>query len=69
MSSATMASWKIFETPAETAVVFKPFDNARKFFAIDASGSTGGAPMLAERNFAIELHNASTHSERDWVAK
>lgn len=64
-----MASWKIFEKPADQEVVFTPFNNARKFFAIDASGSTGGAPMLAEQNFAMELHNSSTHNEKDWMAK
>jgi hypothetical protein len=64
-----MASWKIFEKPADQEVIFTPFNNARKFLAIDASGSTGGAPMLAEQNFAIELHNSSTHNEKDWMAK
>lgn len=64
-----MASWKIFEKPAEQEVAFTPFNNARKFFAIDASGSTGGAPILAEQNFAMELHNSSVHDGKDWIAK
>jgi hypothetical protein len=64
-----MASWKIFEKPADEPIVFTPFNNARKFFAIDASGSTGGAPLRAEQNFAMELHNSSTHTEKDWMAK
>ncbi|QDS77172.1 hypothetical protein FKW77_001837 [Venturia effusa] len=64
-----MASWKIFETPVETEVVLTSFNNATKFFAIDASGSTGGTPMLAQRNFAVNLHSASTHEAKDHVAK
>jgi hypothetical protein len=55
-----MTSWKVtLEEQPERVVEYVQFAQARKYFAIDASGSTGGAPLRAERNFAERLYEAA----------
>ncbi|KAG8534022.1 uncharacterized protein KY384_000864 [Bacidia gigantensis] len=41
----------------ETEARATPFANTRKLFAVDASGSTSGAPMEAEKHFVLGLSN------------
>jgi hypothetical protein len=63
-----MASWKIIQKPTEHKVEYIPFSKARKFFAVDASGSTGGAPLRSEQDFVEEIHQRSIEKE-NWITK
>jgi hypothetical protein len=51
-----MASWKIaLEQQVEKQPEYVTFTQARKYFAVDASGSTGGSVLRAEEAFAKEV--------------
>jgi hypothetical protein len=67
-----MASWKIArEDLADDNTEYVTFAHARKYFAVDASGSTGGSVLRAEEAFAKSLHQASegTGQSNSMVAK
>jgi hypothetical protein len=54
-----MASWKVvLDGYAQKPAEYLAFAQARKYFAVDASGSTGGAPLSAERVFAENIYQA-----------
>jgi hypothetical protein len=63
-----MASWKIQHIPGEKEVEYIPFSEATKFFAVDASGSTGGAPLRSEQTFVEKVHAAGNQSG-SWITK
>ena len=46
------------EEHTKKTVEYVAFAQARKYFAVDASGSTGGAPLSAERVFAETIYKA-----------
>ena len=48
-------SWKVHNT-TESHVTLVPFERARQFFAVDASGSTYGSIIRHEHQFAETLH-------------
>ncbi|KAF2129438.1 hypothetical protein P153DRAFT_19774 [Dothidotthia symphoricarpi CBS 119687] len=53
-----MSSWKFLADTSEAETVeLTPFLNGRKFFAVDDSGSTGGAVLKRERDFVYAFHN------------
>jgi hypothetical protein len=59
-----MASWKIVPDSAEDAnIEYSPLLQCRKFFAVDASGSTAGSVMRRERAFVERFH--SSHANLD----
>ena len=43
-----------------------PFKTAKKFFAVDASGSTCGAMMRAQQKFVEGLHGSDTDEVVKW---
>ncbi|CAD6441216.1 d162c718-89af-4bc1-b4f7-555ae5742841 [Sclerotinia trifoliorum] len=65
-----MASWKIVLEPVDEAKVqYTSFANARKYFAVDASGSTVGNPFISEHDFADGIHEASLQKDKDTVTR
>jgi hypothetical protein len=63
-----MASWKLLHIPNQQAVNYASFLDAKKFFAVDASGSTGGAPLRSEQSF-VEKVNAAGTRKGNWITK
>jgi hypothetical protein len=65
-----MACWKIvLDEQAEKQAEYVTFTEARKYFAVDASGSTGGSVLRAEEAFAKALHqgpNAGDSAVTKW---
>jgi hypothetical protein len=61
-------TWKIPHIPSEQVVKFIPFSKAVKFFAVDASGSTGGAPLRSEQTFVEKMHAAGNQKD-NWITK
>ncbi|KAF1993336.1 hypothetical protein P154DRAFT_477776 [Amniculicola lignicola CBS 123094] len=57
-----MASWKIFPDPDQPPIEYTSFLTARKFFAVDDSGSTAGSISRRERAFVegMRKHNANS---------
>ena len=47
---------KVLDLPTDTLPVRIAFNNARKFFAVDASGSTSGGIMRAQEKAVRALH-------------
>ncbi|TGO63279.1 hypothetical protein BCON_0014g00690 [Botryotinia convoluta] len=65
-----MASWKLVLQPAdEGKIEYTSFANARKYFAVDASGSTVGIRFISEHNFADGIHEVSIRKEEDRVTR
>lgn len=65
-----MASWKIVpEAVDEAKIKYTSFANARKYFALDASGSTCGIRFLSEHSFADGIHDASPQKDKDLVTR
>jgi hypothetical protein len=64
-----MASWKIVYKPTERTIENVSVSSARKFFAVDASGSTGGAPLFSEEAFVNAFHAASRDKTGDALTK
>lgn len=56
-------SWKIFPKLEAEEVKHVPFIKSRKFFAVDASGSTAGAILGRERKFVAYVRNESANQE------
>jgi hypothetical protein len=63
-----MATWKLLHVPDKQAVQYVSFLEANKFFAVDASGSTGGAPLRSEQTFVEKFHSAGTRNV-NWITK
>jgi hypothetical protein len=62
-------TWKIVPDASDTAAAkYKAFREATKFFAVDASGSTGGAPLRSEEKFVQGLHDGGQKTG-DWFTK
>ncbi|TEY37766.1 hypothetical protein BOTCAL_0510g00020 [Botryotinia calthae] len=65
-----MASWKVVLEPAdESKIEYTSFANARKYFALDASGSTIGIRFISEHNFADGIHEISVRKDEDRVTR
>lgn len=65
-----MASWKLVLEPAdEGKIKYTSFANARKYFAVDASGSTVGIRFISEHNFADGIHEVSIRKDEDRVTR
>ncbi|APA15404.1 hypothetical protein sscle_14g101740 [Sclerotinia sclerotiorum 1980 UF-70] len=65
-----MAPWKIVLEPVDEAKVqYTSFANARKYFAVDASGSTVGITFISEHDFADRIHEASLQKDKDTVTR
>ncbi|ESZ94523.1 hypothetical protein SBOR_5103 [Sclerotinia borealis F-4128] len=65
-----MASWKVVLEPVdETKIEYTSFANARKYFAVDASGSTVGIRLISEHIFAEGIHEASLQKEKNTVTR
>ncbi|KAF7926327.1 uncharacterized protein EAE98_006622 [Botrytis deweyae] len=65
-----MASWKIVLEPGdEEKIVYTSFANSRKYFALDASGSTVGIRFISEHNFADAFHEVSIRKDEDRVTR
>ncbi|KAF7935372.1 uncharacterized protein EAE97_008279 [Botrytis byssoidea] len=65
-----MASWKLVLAPAdEGKIKYTSFANARKYFALDASGSTVGLRFISEHNFADGIHEVSIKKDEDRVTR
>jgi hypothetical protein len=53
-----MTSWKIVpDTTGDVNIEYAPLSQSRKFFAVDASGSTAGSVMRRERTFVEQFHS------------
>lgn len=67
---SNMASWKVVLEPAdEGKIEYTSFANARKYFALDASGSTAGIRFISEHNFADGIHEVSARKDEDRVTR
>jgi hypothetical protein len=58
----TMASWKIIPDSIDDAITeYTPLLASRKFFAVDASGSTAGSILRRERSFVDRIQSRYAH--------
>jgi hypothetical protein len=59
-----MASWKIVPDPIDDTIIeYTPLLTSRKFFAVDASGSTAGTVLRRERTFVEGFQASYAHPD------